>query len=347
MAALFTPHRMLLETAFSEVKRVAEEQPYLFVGSPGSVGARVVRGRRFLYRQFYDAEGKKTAEYLGPEGDAAAHQRAGVCREQIARAGQLAKEVRLLAAQGYARADGRAAAVLAALANRGLFRAGAVLVGSHAYGALLNELGVRAAAYATEDVDIARGAPLDARELSAPFVFAEALEASTLPLVPVPGSRHAPATSYKAKGKNGVRVDLIVPSGGTEIGTKHVPELGAHATAIPHLRALLDDPIETVVLSRDVVVPVRVPRPERYVWHKIQLPVLRTNLDKKRKDATQAAVLFAALAESDPAALSSSYAALSPASRRRIAEGARQVSALLAGTPHRRAIELLEELRLT
>ena len=46
--------------------------------------------------------------------------------------------------------------MLASLHNHGLFRVGALLIGSHAFGVLLNVLGVKAVPYATEDVDIAR-----------------------------------------------------------------------------------------------------------------------------------------------------------------------------------------------
>jgi hypothetical protein len=39
-------------------------------------------------------------------------------------------------------------------------RGGAVLVGPHAHGALMNELGIRGPAFRTQDVDIGRGSPL-------------------------------------------------------------------------------------------------------------------------------------------------------------------------------------------
>jgi hypothetical protein len=40
VAALFTPHPLVLETAYSEVKQRALEQTLLLVGTPGSVGSR-------------------------------------------------------------------------------------------------------------------------------------------------------------------------------------------------------------------------------------------------------------------------------------------------------------------
>ena len=68
MGALFSPHPLVLQTAYSELKRRADEQPFLLMGTPGSVSVRTVKGQRFLYRQFYDAVGGKRADYIGAAG---------------------------------------------------------------------------------------------------------------------------------------------------------------------------------------------------------------------------------------------------------------------------------------
>jgi hypothetical protein len=344
MSSLFTRHAIFLQTAFSELKRQAHEQRDVLIGSPGSVGIRRVKDSEFYYRQYYDARGRKAAQYIGPVKDPAAEARARSIRERIDAVASFARDARALAQHGYVRVDGRVAAVVASFANSGLFRAGAVLVGSHAYGALLNEIGVRAASYATEDVDLARGQRLATDAMARGRLdFAEVLRESTLDLVPIPGFGRAPSTSYKVPGAP-LRVDLLAPAGGAEVTVKVVPELMAHATALPHLRALLDDPIETAVLTREGAVAVRVPRPEAFVWHKMQLPVLRSDRDKTRKDVTQAAVVFAVLAEDAADALEASLGSLSPAARKRIVAGARQVRRLLTDGPHERARELLEKL---
>lgn len=59
---------------------------------------------------------------------------------------------------GYQRIERKPAAVLEVFFNRGLSQAGLTLVGSRAYGALLNELGVLAPGYRTQDLDLARAA---------------------------------------------------------------------------------------------------------------------------------------------------------------------------------------------
>jgi hypothetical protein len=318
--SLFSRHPLPLQTAYSDLKRQAREQPFLLVGTPGTVSVREVRGAEFYYRQFYDAEGAKAAEYIGSV--AATDGRAASVREQVATAKELAKTARLLAREGYVAIEPRANAILVALANGGLFRGGAVLVGSHAYGVVLNELGVRAAAFTTEDIDIARGEPL---AIADGTDFAKVLAGSTLTLHPVPGlGPRAPSTSYKPPGRDRLRVDLLVPAPGKEITTRAVPELNAHAQALPYLAYLIADPIDAVVVGKESVVPVRVPRPEALAWHKALTSQLRSSTtDKRNKDLAQAAVLFSVLAEDAPDALADALARIPRSAKRTAVAGAR------------------------
>jgi hypothetical protein len=337
--SLFTPHPLALETLYSELKRQAFEQPFVFVGTPGSLGTREVRGSPFVYRQYYDALGNKKAEYLGPENATETKARASLVAEQIEVTNRLLEDARLLARAGYARVDARVGAIAAAMSNHGLFRGGALLVGSHAFGVLLNELGVRSAPYATSDIDIARGEPL-----TVSTSFTTMLEASTIPLHPVLGfDRKAAPTSYKIAGRDRLHVDLLTPTSGRQITTRAVPELDAHATAVPHLGYLLDGAIDAVLFTKESVVPVRVPRPERFAWHKALVSQLRgATAEKRTKDLHQAAVLFAALYERDPTALAAAYRHIE--NRKKTHAGAFALLEPLRLNGHERAADELEAL---
>jgi hypothetical protein len=341
---LFTRHSTLFQTAYSELKRRAFEQPAVLAGTPGSVGVRTVNGKSFYYRQFYDALGKKRAEYIGPTEEAGAQTRAQAMREAVEVASALVREARVLARDGYVRVDPRTAAVLAALANRGVFRGGAVLVGSHAHGILLNELGIRGPAFRTHDVDVGRGRPL-AVDLGPEESFASVLAESFVPLLPVPGlGRHQPTTSFKTRGADAFRVDLLAPTRGSEVTTLVVPELRAHAAAVPYLAYLLKAPLVSVVLGREGVVPVQVPRPEAFAWHKTLVSQLRGETREKRtKDLEQAAVLFAVLSEDEPDALGAAFEALPRSARSATRAGAARVASLLERASHARAAEMLRQ----
>jgi hypothetical protein len=306
---LFSQHSFALKTIYSDLKQRAFDQTFLLVGTPGSVGAREVRGHPFLYRQFYDPGGKKSAEYIGAAGDEMARMRAAEVREVIAVTKNLLGDARLLAREGYVRVESRTNAILASLANHGLFRAGAVLVGSHAYGALLNELGIESARRPAEEVEVARAGRLKlARGHES---FAKMLEDSSVPL---------------GRGRDRVHVELHVPAGQT------ASELEARATARPHLEWLLAEPIESVVLGKDSVVPVRVPGPERFVLHEL--------LTKRPSHIRQAAVLAAALAEADERVLLGAVEVVPRKARTGLRAAARRASELLAGHPRGRDLLL-------
>lgn len=340
---LFSRHPTALQTAFSDLKRQASEQTSVLVGTPGSVSKRVVEGRSFWYRQYYDPSDRKSADYIGPVDEPVAEAKAEATRTQIEVANALLSQARMLARLGYLRVDARTEAVVAACANNGLFRAGALLVGSHAFGALLNELGAKGAGYATEDIDIARNRAL---RLDAPRPFAEILADSKIGLQPIPPlDRKGAPTSYKPPGADRLRVDLLVPTRGTDVKVLEVRDLGAHATGLPWFDWLLDDPIETILLGRSSVVPVKVPRPERLAWHKMLVSELRgrTN-DKKHRDREQAAVLAAVLAEHEPGVLEDAFRELPRSARTATKAGARATLPLLDA--HERADSVMRALVL-
>ena len=340
--ALFSRHPLGLQTIYSDVKRRASEQPFVLVGTPGSVGEREVSGRRFFYRQFYDAAGKKRADYIGPVDEVEARERERAVRDVIGVTSGLLADARVLARAGYVRVDSRANAALAPFVNHGLFRAGAVLVGSHAFGASCNELGIRGAQYRTEDVDIARRSRLAVDGAT----FEEILAESKLELSPILGfDRKRSATSFKTPGRDALRVDLLAPARGAEPIVVPVPELRAHAMGLPHFDYLLADAVDAVVLGRDGVLPVRVPQPERLAWHKALVSELRSHTSERRtKDLHQSAVLVAALAESEPGALEDAFASLSRTQRAKIAPAAHALASTLAREGHAAGAEVVQSL---
>lgn len=344
MVTLFTKQPMALQTAFAELKRQSLEQASLLIGTPGSVVVRTNAGRRFLYRDCYGPTGKKAGEYIGPEQDVAAQSAAAEIRERISVANGLLAEAGLLVQNGYVRVEPRTNAILAALANNGLFRAGAVLVGSHAYGALLNELGVRAAATGTEDVDVARGRPLSLQ--GGGKSFEEMLRESRVPLHGVPQlDRKLPPTSWKPPGRDRLRVDLLMPTDGSTVMALFAPELDAHATALPWLRYITDDPRPGLVIGRSAMVPVNLPRPSRLALHKMLVSQIRHETSEKApKDLEQAATLVAILAETEPESLLDAFAAVPRGAREKTKLGARRVLARLRTTKHEQAVELMSDL---
>ncbi|HET9651451.1 MAG TPA: GSU2403 family nucleotidyltransferase fold protein [Usitatibacter sp.] len=232
----------------------------------------------------------------------------------------------MLAREGYTTLAPKHLAALTPLSRHGIFEAGAVLVGTHAFEVVVNRLGIRVAVFSTEDLDVARPAKL-ALEQAPKRDLLDLLRESGIDFVGVPPFRHgAPSTSYKEKGRSRFTVDLLVPASGEEIETVSVPELGAHATGLPYLRYLLSDTQRAAAMSLHGVAAVRVPVPERFALHKLVVAQLRSGRsEKSRKDLEQAAVLIAALGELHPGALEDAFARTPVSCRKHIRRSLRHI----------------------
>ena len=321
MARRYARHDEAARTRYSELKRLARSQRRILAGTPGTLKPRSRNGTQYWVREYIRADGGKHDEHIGASTRVSAA-RLEQAREEIELARALAGGSSTLRLHGYQRMDRKAAAVLAVLFNHRLFDAGLVLVGSHAYGAILNELGVAAAAYRTRDLDLARGEALSLAHPDA-LGLPELLAETGLRFVAVPGMpSHAPSASYKLPGAEALTVDLLAVGKRTgEI--VEVRELGAHAQAVQHLDYLTAEPLNAIVLSPNQVIPVRTPSPERFALHKLFSAQMRTaDRDKRSKDLEQAALLAAATEEETPGALREAFRSFPLAGKAAVRRGA-------------------------
>jgi hypothetical protein len=153
-------------------------------------------------------------------------------------------------------------------------------------------------------------------KLSRPFI--DVLKDSGIEFVAVPGLPSSkPGTSYKEKGRSRFHVDLLVPSRTKAFPVVPIPELNAHAQALPYLGYLLGDTHVTALIAREGVAAIRVPSAERFALHKLMVSQLRTTRDAKAdRDLSQAAILLAVLADRHPGAIEDAAAALPRSARR-------------------------------
>ena len=306
-------HPAALNVMYANLESYALQGRDAFLGTAGSVVERKnAAGVLFYVHQFYDASGRQRERYLAaPVGAPAADRAADELRVRIRELKELVPAFRLLGREGFNLVDPRTYGTIAALHNHGVFVAGGMLIGSHAYGALLNRLGVRAAAYTTDDVDIARGETL-AFDRVPEAGFLQILNESGIEFVEVPGlDRTRPATSFKQRGRGPFHVDLLVPSPNESFPVVPVPELHAHATGLPYLGYLLAESQTGMVMARQGCCAVRLPLPERFAVHKLVVSRLRIGRDaKSQKDVDQASTLLAVLGATHPGAIESAAAAL-------------------------------------
>jgi len=296
VAPLYVPVEGPVSTLYAELVERTRAEGELLPGTPGSLALRERPGSgAYWYRRHYGSPGTPQVEdFVCRQDDLEGYE---AMRRRIEAAEWRQEQVRNLRHLGMQVADKDVARVLVEMHNRGLFSAGLVMVGALAFMTWLNELGVRAVASRTQDIDLARRQKLG---LAAPISFLQAVNATRLGFSAIPGiSQAAPPTSVKRPGGEGLRVDMLA-SGPQSGRLVPVPELDWHAQAIPHFDYLLASPRRVAVLAGGHCVPVNVPAPERMALHKLYSSTRRPNEGAKaEKDLRQAATLLAVLVERD------------------------------------------------
>ena len=293
-------------------------------GLTGSFAEKTIKGEKYLYWQASQPGGKTHQFYLGRRTPALDRLVERLTRQQAAIAPDI-ERVRRLAAQlragGANTADHASARVVRALAESGLFDAGAVLVGTHAFAALGNVLGVHwgSGALRTQDVDLAGARDADI-DVAVPDVAAdipsvlEGLEMGFLPAPPLDPRR--PSTSFKVRGQ-ALRVDLLCPKRGRGEAPVFIPRFGAAAQPLDYLDYLLARPERAVFVNGGAAL-VNVPDPARFAFHKLLVAPLRPAAfqTKAEKDVLQAGQVLDVLLEARPGDLLPAWDSLRGAGRR-------------------------------
>lgn len=325
---LYGLHELAYRTQYAELKERTRAAGNLLPGTPGTLYRRDGTGHAYWYRVFYDAPGAQAEELIGNGDDEAA---VAATRDRIEFSRWTSTQVSSLRKLDFQVADKGVGRVLVEFYNAGAFEAGLTLVGTLGYMAWLNELGARAVAARTQDIDLARRQRL---RLAIPISFLATVQATRLPFSAVPGlPSQQPPTSVKLPGREGLRVDLLTI--GRSIGTVvRVPELDWHAQGVPHYDFLLDDPARAAVLAGGHCIPVRLPRPERWVWHKLYSSASRRGEpEKSAKDLLQALTLAAVLIEQLDEALAESWSDVPAAMRSAVRRTLPAMRTLLAAHP--------------
>ena len=113
-----------------------------------------------------------------------------------------------------------------------------------------------------------------------------------------------------------------------------VPALMWHAQTVPHYDYLLSQPRQAAILAGGHCVPVQLPQPERFMWHKFYSSAARQSFpEKAAKDMLQAATLAAILVEQLDEDLSASLADMPAAMRALLRSRLPACLRLLAGHP--------------
>ena len=262
-------------------KRVGGGEYWYFKTSAGPAGQR---------EYFIGADGRETQTVMRAYAEA----RPGAQNALS----EIARLCAMLRQGGAMLTDTPSAKVLSGLASAGVFRLGAVLVGTHAYIALGNVLGVRwKSSLRTQDIDLAAARALQVGVPQTDADLPGVLEALNMGFLPVPGLHpQSPQTSFKVRGHT-LRVDLLTPARGARDGKPvPIPRLKAAAQPLELLDYLLDAPIAVPLVNGGATL-VNVPDPARFALHKLIVSGRRPVVEQAKagKDRRQASELIEAL----------------------------------------------------
>jgi hypothetical protein len=287
-----------VQTLFADLLQQVETAPVA-----GSVYRRTGHGAEYIYAKTPVGSGR-IDQFVGKSGDSEAEERAMSLQTGAELATQRRRIVAFLRRQGLSGPDRAMGAILDVLAHAGLFKAGAVLVGTAAY--LISEplVGSRlpSPTLMTGDVDLATASV--ALTAEPPERLETILRRADPTFEGVPQLK-AKAPPSRFRSANGYLVDLVTPTRSREDSNPvALAALNAGAAPLQYLAWLIDGSVRTVALSGAGVL-VNVPQPARYAVHKLILAQRRdaSGRLKRAKDLDQAKAMIEVLRRHDPFAL--------------------------------------------
>lgn len=222
--------------------------------------------------------------------------------------------VAMLLAGGATAAPDSEGKVLALLERSGVFLAGGVVIGTLAFRAYANMLGVIwSSDLQTRDIDLASDNeyPIVVPRSKKPINLSNILLNSGMGFLEVPAlNRKSPSTKFKIRGQE-LAVELLTPMRGRDTAKPVLIDgLEAYAEPIRFLDYLLED-IQPATLLYKHGIFINVPAPARFAFHKLVVSQRRKagSAEKIKRDLAQAEQLFEVLIEGRPGDLILAYEA--------------------------------------
>ncbi len=296
--ALYRELPAAAQTAYAELQELVQVAETL--RSPasltGKVGWKTIKGRRYAYWQFKEIDGNKREYYLGAEGPA-------ITAIENARSlpapafDAVARQARAAIAQGNVALPAKHFRIVKRFADYQFFRAGGLLVGTQAFLAMGNQLGVAwGSGTRTLDLDFSHGGVGGNVAVALPANLRadvdDALKSLEMGFLPALGGSRGFASQYVSEREPDLRIDFLTPArrAGKDVV---VPDLGVALTPLKFLDYLLERPGQAVLLDAADACLVNLPDPARYGLHKLLVAAERGPRHAKyNKDISQALSLI-------------------------------------------------------
>jgi len=302
MAQLFTELSLSAQTAYAQLldATLGAEHVRSVADLTGSFNAKTVKGRIYWYFQYTEPSGKLRQVYVGPDSEPV--HRLMQRKAEPGASAALQPLARSAIALGCAAILPRHYRVVRRLADYGFFKAGGVLIGTHAFLAYGNMLGVRwEAQERTQDIDLAHAG--NALALIMPgnveVKTDDAISSLDMGFLPVSGLSGSAGATYLIPKEPEFRLDFLTPlHRGDDEPFVH-PQLGVPLQPLPFMEFSLEGLEQAALLCPEGAVLVDIPDPARFALHKLIVQGERKGAfrGKSNKDLAQSAHLLAYLGE--------------------------------------------------
>src|SRR5688572_12506245 len=269
---LFTDLSPAAQTNFAELLEQAQAAALArsVRDLPGSFNRKTVKGREYWYWQVRDLKGANRQVYLGPDDERLRRLVELHGQGKSTAAADLAPLVAACVSLGCTTLIAQHFAVINRMAEYGFFRAGGVLIGTHAFIAMGNMLGVRwASGLQTSDVDVAHAGKNVSLALAqdARADMHDAITSLEMGLLPQQSLAEGPGATYITARKD-IRVDLLTAAGRKDDVYLFEP-LNVSLQPLKFMEFSLEATTQTALLSGEQVVMANIPAPMRYALHKL------------------------------------------------------------------------------
>jgi hypothetical protein len=292
-----TSYAQLLDTALSteHFRSVAD--------LPGTFSSKIVKGHKYWYFQYTEPSGKLRQVFVGPDSDAVKSLMAKKADSAISK--QLQPLAASAVALGCSDLLPKHLRVVSRLAEYGFFSAGGVLIGTHAFQAYGNMLGVQwGDASRTQDIDFAHAGKSISLALPSNIEVNthDAIQSLEMGLLPMSGLSNKSGATYLSPKDPSFRLDFLTTlHRGFEAPYQH-PHLNISLQPLKFMEFSLVQIQRAVMFNREGAVVVNTPHPARYALHKLIVYGEREGafVAKSSKDLLQAASLLKLMKERRP-----------------------------------------------
>ncbi len=263
-------------------------------GLTGSFHRRTIKGRGYVYFGYRDPiDGGQRRVYVGPDDE-----RVGALIQrfrEVKAPKKLGPQARAAIALGCAGTVPKHYRIVRQLGAYGFFRAGGVLIGTHAFVAMANALGVRwTHGDRTLDVDFAHAGRNVSLALPSDVKLSvhDALTSLEMGLLPIQELSGKVGAQYRNPRDPELRLDFVT-SMSRDGHPVVIEDLGLALEPLRFMEFSLEGVTQAALLSNDGACLVNIPAPERYAVHKLIVHGERDAATRAKavKDLEQAAAL--------------------------------------------------------